>query len=407
MADALFIRLGENGAAEWATFAPTGQITSPISRGALTEARGSADGRRVVVLVPGIDVLSTQAELPASSQARMRQIVPFSLEDSLAADVDGLMFAVGARLSPASAGVAVVSKAKLDAWLAELGAAGIVPQALYSETEGVPEIPATLLMLLEGTRIYVRVPGQSPFVLDGMTARQTLDLLRSAGAAAEIKHSIAYADPADQARFQTELTEVADAFESAEAKVAVDGLFPHLAATLAQRPGTNLLQGSYAPKSNWLELARPWRHAASLLAAAGVLALTLQGAEYWTLRRADAELASLVAETCQKAVGTNRASACDTLVQQRLRARGSATAETFLTTLEAIAAARDPALRIDALSYRNRTMDLQLLASDVGQIDKFAKSLEQTRRFKPKIESANQNNDSIEGRLQIVSAQQR
>jgi len=406
VADALFIRLGENGTAAWATFAPTGQITSPVSRGALADARPAADGRRVVVLVPGIDVLATQAELPASSQARMRQIVPFSLEDSLADDVDGLVFAVGARLSPASAAVAVVSKAKLEAWLAQLAAAGIVPQALHSETEGVPDVPATLLVLLEGSRVYVRVPGQSPFVLDGMTLRQTLDLLRSSGAA-EIKHVIAYGDPGDQARFQAELTEVADAFDSAEAKVAVDGLFPHLAATLAQRPGTNLLQGPYAPKSNWLELARPWRYAASLLAVAGALALVSQGVEFWALRRADSELVAQVAETCQKVVGTNRASACDAEVQRRLRASGSAAAETFLTTLEAVAAARDPALKIDALSYRNRIMDLQVVAADVGAIDKFAKSLEQTHRFQPKIESANQNNDAVEGRLQIVSAQHR
>jgi general secretion pathway protein L len=407
VADALFIRLGENGGATWATFAPTGQITSAVSRGALAEARAAAEGRRAVVLVPGIDVLSTQAELPASSPARMRKIVPFSLEDSLAGDVDGLLFAVGARLSPASATVAVVSKTKVDGWLADLTAAGIVPQALYSEAEGIPDVPATLLMLLEGSRLYARVPGQPPFVLDGMTVRQTLDLLRSGGGADELKHAIAYADPGDQARFQAELGEVADAFETVEAKVAVDGLFPHLAATLAQRPGTNLLQGPYAPKSNWLELARPWRYAASLLAAAGVLALALQGVEYWMLRRADTDLAAQLTDSCQKVVGTNRASACDAEVQKRLRAAGSASAETFLTTLEAIAASRDPALRIDALSYRNRIMDLQLVAADVGAIDKFAKTLEQTHRFKPKIESANQNNDSIEGRLQIVGAQQR
>ena len=113
MADTLFIRIGEHGAT-WATFAPTGQITSALTHGPLPDARAAADGRRVVVLVPGIDVLSTQAELPASSPARMRQIVPFSLEDSLADDVEGLMFAVGARIGATAAAVAVVRKARLE-----------------------------------------------------------------------------------------------------------------------------------------------------------------------------------------------------------------------------------------------------------------------------------------------------
>ena len=404
MADVLFIRLDENGAASWATFAPTGQITSAVSRGALADARPAAEGRRVVVLVPGIDVLSTQAELPASSQARMRQIVPFALEDSLAADVDGLVFAVGARLSPAAAAVAVVSRTKLETWLAALASAGLVPQALYSEAEGVADVPGTLLLMVEGSRVYARRPGHPALVLDGLTLRQTVDLFRAGPGADELKHALAYADPADQARFQVELAEVADVFESAEAKVAADGLFPHLAATLAQRPGTNLLQGRYAPKSNWLELARPWRHAASLLAAAGLLALLLQGAEFWTLRRADKELGDLLTASCQKIVGTNRASACDAEVQKRLKTDGKS-AETFLTTLEAIAAARDPALRIDALSWRNRIMDLQLVASDVGASDQFAKSLEQTHRFRPKIESVNPNDSGVEVRIQIAGAQ--
>lgn len=400
MADALFIRLGENGDAAWATFAPTGQVTSALSRGALADARAAADGRRVVVLVPGIDVLSTQAELPASSPARMRQIVPFALEDLLADDVEGLLFAVGARLGAAAAAVAVVSKVRLDGWLAELAAVGIVPQAVYSETEGVPDVPATLMLLLEGERVYARRPGQPPFVLEGVPLRQVVDLLR-AGGDEELKYAIAYADPDTRAHLQDEIGGLADEFESAEAKVAVDGLFPHFAATLAQRPGTNLLQGPYAPKSNWLELARPWRVAAALLGVALLLGIVLQGAEYWRLRGADKDLGDRLMTTCQQVVGTNRTSACDAEIQKRLHNTGKNT-ETFLTTLEAIAAMRDPALRVDALTYRNRITNIQLIASDVGALDKFARDLEQTHRFAPKIESANQGNGGIEGRLQIA-----
>lgn len=400
MADALYIRLGENGAAAWATFAPTGQITSPLSRGPLADARAAADGRRVVVLVPGIEVLSTQAELPASSLARMRQIVPFSLEDSVADDVEGQMFAVGARLGATAAAVAVVTKARLDGWLAELAAAGIVPQAVYSETEGVPDVPATLMLLLEGDRVYARRPAQPPFVLEGVPLRQVLDLLR-AGGAEELKYAVAYADPDTRAHLQDEIRGLADEFESAEVKVAADGLFAHFAATLAQRPGTNLLQGAYAPKSNWLELARPWRAAASLLGVALLLGIVLQGSEYWSLRRADNDLGARIATTCQQVVGTNRTSACDAEIQKRLHASGK-NVETFLTTLEAIATMRDPALRIDALTYRNRITNIQLIAGDVGALDKFARDLEQTHRFAPKIESANQSNSGIEGRLQIA-----
>jgi type II secretory pathway component PulL len=273
---------------------------------------------------------------------------------------------------------------------------------VYGETEGVPDVPGTLWLLLEGSCVYARRPGRPPFALEGMTLRQTVDALGTAGADDEIKHAIAYADPGSQARLQAELRELADLFESAQAKVAVDGVFPHLAATLAQRPGTNLLQGLYAPKSNWIELTRPWRHAAVLLAAVGLLALVLSVAEYWALRRADERLGDLLTQSCQRIFGTNRASACDAELDRLRKNASAANAETFLTTLEAIAAARDPELKIDSLVWRNRTMDLQLIGADVGALDKFAKSLEQTHRFKPKIESANQNDTGVEGRMRIA-----
>jgi general secretion pathway protein L len=399
-ADPLFIRLGENGAeASWATFAPTGQLTSSIVRGPLAEARSASEGRRVVVLVPGLEVIMTQAELPAASQARLRQIVPFSLEDSLADDIEGLAFAIGARLPSGAATVAVVAKARLEAWLADLAAAGIVPQAVYSETEGVPDVPGTLMLLCEGSRIHARSPDKPAVVLEGVTLRQAIDLLKAD--ADEPKHAVAYVDPAARSIMQAELGTLPDRFSSAEAKLAPDGLFPHFAATLAQRSGTNLLQGSYAPKSNWIELARPWRFAASLLLAAGVLMLVVQGAQYWALRRADAALDQQLTESCQRLFGVSRASACDAEIQKVARTRGSASSETFLSTLAAVAEARDQATRIDALSYRNRVMDLQLVAGSVDDLDAFARTLEQTKRFTPKIESANQSDTGVEGRLQI------
>jgi len=405
VADSLFIRLGDDGdQAAWATFAPTGQLTSSVARGPLSAARAAAEGRRVIVLVSGMDVITTQAALPAASPARLRQIVPFSLEDSLADDVETLAFAVGARFESGAAAVAIVAKTRIAGWLASLAAAGIEPHALYSETEGVPDVPATLMLLLEGTRVYGRCSGRSAFVLDGFTLRQALDAVRAEGALEGVKRAVAYVDQSARPRFQAELAKLPDEFESAEAKLAADGLFVHFAATIAQRSATNLLQGSYAPKSNWLELAKPWRIAASLLVAAGALALVLQAAEYWSLRRADGALGEQLTASCQRLVGANRASQCDAEVQKRLRSMSTGTRETFLSTLDAVAAARNSEMRVGALSYRNQTMDLQLLVANVDELDAFAHSLEQTRRFTPSIESANQSEGGVEGRLQVVGA---
>jgi general secretion pathway protein L len=181
-------------------------------------------------------------------------------------------------------------------------------------------------------------------------------------------------------------------------------VFPHLAATLAQRAGTNLLQGPYAPRSNWHALFKPWRLAASLVAVSVGLALVLQGAEYWQLRSANAALDDAVASICQRVVGQSSTSACQREVTQRLGASAGSANESFLSTLAAIAAVRSAELRIDALSYRNRIMDLQLFAPSVTALDEFSRALEQTRRFDVEIQAQNPVDSGMEGRLRIVEA---
>ena len=132
-----------------------------------------------------VDVVAAEAALPAASQARLRQIVPFSLEESLADDVEHMVFAIGARLPSGTTQVAAVAKERMDSWLGRLRAAGIVPHVLCSEADGVPDIPATLVLVIEGERISCRKPGHAPSVFDGLTLEQVLsarnDALRRRG----------------------------------------------------------------------------------------------------------------------------------------------------------------------------------------------------------------------------------
>ena len=99
MPETLFVRLADGDAdATWAAFSPDGRLATGVGRGPLAGARAAVDARRAVVLVPALEVTAIQADLPAAGPARLRQMLPYSLEDSLADDVDQLSFAVGARL---------------------------------------------------------------------------------------------------------------------------------------------------------------------------------------------------------------------------------------------------------------------------------------------------------------------
>jgi type II secretion system protein L len=324
----------------------------------------------------------------------------------LATDVDDMVFAIGSRLPSGATLVAAVAEERMAAWLEELRAAGIVPHALTSEADGIPDVPATLILVIEGERITGRKPGRAPFVLEGLSLAQALPLvLARKPDEAELHHVRVFADAAGHAHFEEELAALGSRFASADVKMLNEGVFPYLAATLAQRPGTNLLQGAYAPKSNWLALMKPWRVAASLAAAIVVLSLLLQGAQFLQLRRTDAALDAVLGPACQRVVGDSSTSGCQREVRQRLGSSASNASEDFLSTLAAVAAARDPQMRVDALSYRNRAMNLQIVAPSAAAIAELQRKLEETRRFSVALEANNPvEGGGTEGRLRVAGA---
>jgi general secretion pathway protein L len=405
LAETFFVRLSDTATATWGAFDATGRLVGVLGSGTPQSAHAALGGRRCTALVNAVDVLTAEVALPAASQARLRQIAPFSLEESLANDVDEMVFAIGARLPSGATQVAAVAKERMDAWLGALRSAGIEPAALCSEADGIPDIPATLVLVIEDERIAGRKPGRAPFVFEGLPLAQVLALALAGKAdESELRHIRVFTDTAGHARFATELGDLAGRFASADVKLLSEGVFPHLAATLAQRPGTNLLQGAYAPKSNWAGMLKPWRLAASLTAAIVALSLVLQGAEYVQLRRTDAELDAVLGPACQRVVGDASTSVCQREVRQRLGASAGPGTEDFLSTLAAIAAARAPETRIDALSYRNRAMNLQLVVPDTSSLEALSRGLEDTRRFSVVIESNSRGDSGVEGRLRVAGA---
>ena len=151
MAEQLFLRLRDDtDACSWVVVDGDGRLLQGQRSGVLGDVGAAAAGRRVVLLVPGLEVVTTKAVLPAASQGRLRQMLPYSLEDTFAEDVDDLAFAIGPKLAAGAFQVSVVARSKLDAWLARLAAADITAQAVYADSDGVPNTPSTLTVIIDG-----------------------------------------------------------------------------------------------------------------------------------------------------------------------------------------------------------------------------------------------------------------
>ena len=407
MADHLFVRLRDSGD-EVTTIVldSEGHIVEPLRSGRLEDVAAMAKGRRVIVLVPSTDVLAARADVPKASQARLRQLLPYTLEESLATDIESLHFAAGARTDSGALLVSVVAHERVEAWLRTLDSAGLKASAVYSEADGIPDTPATLNLLVEGERVYGRLPGAAPFVLDGMSVAEALDILQSQTAGATpFEHLLVWLEGGSERL--PELAEIHSRVPSLDVKALEGGALPRLAATLVFRPGANLLQGQYAPKSDYKGMLRPWRFAAAVFLAWIGVALSAQVVEYFALRSDDAALTAEMTALCTEAFGSATVAVCSTLVRGGVAGVGETAASAgFLSALAVLADSELEGGSIEALSYRNRVLDLQLTVPSVMQLDAFAQRVGGSGRFVARIQSTNPNDTGVEGRVQIAEVGQ-
>ncbi|MDA7746296.1 type II secretion system protein GspL [Psychromonas sp.] len=104
---------------------------------ALEQLAEKAQSRKVVCLLPSVDVILKSVAINGSFTRQMQQALPYMLEDDLASDVDKLHFSVLAKETDLIH-VAICAKAKLQMWLDWLKEAGIVSLKFIPEVLALP-----------------------------------------------------------------------------------------------------------------------------------------------------------------------------------------------------------------------------------------------------------------------------
>ncbi|MCZ6498085.1 MAG: type II secretion system protein GspL, partial [Gammaproteobacteria bacterium] len=303
----------ETSEAMWIALDGDGHRLVQAKTGPLEAAVSAMEGRRVILLVGGVSVITTRASLPIKGRARLLKMLPYSLEDIVAEDVEGLLFFPGARASDGSVSVAIVTRARLESWLDQCEQAGFRPDLIYADTEGVPDTPGNLTFVVESDRVYGRLPDRPPFVLDGFSLTEVLEILSSEAVDdAASRHIVIYADEVGYAHCESEIDALRDRYSSVDLQILPEGPLPRFGATLINQPGSNLLQGAYAPLSNRRALLRPWHMAAALLLSFGVLATLTEAVRFSVLRQQDQALTSQLEMRCQNIFQSARIATCRT-----------------------------------------------------------------------------------------------
>ena len=393
--------------AEWIVMDGTGARRSNVQSGPLDLAPASAAGRKVVVLVPGTDALLAEPVLPVKSGTKLAQVVPFALEEHLAADVEDLHFAVGKRDARPGTPVAVVSHTRMETWQALLAEAGVHADAIYPETAALPETPNAITLLIDGARVYVRRPDVPGAVLDVQPLIEALQLALASGEESR-EHVTIFIAEDDYERERELLEGMREFTASLQLKLLPDGPLPLLAANIVHGAAVNLLQGRYQAKRKLHISFAPWRYAAVLAVVFLAAHLGLKSWQYFHYRSQEARLDSEIGEIYQQlmpgaplpdAAGARRQ------VEARLnQLRGTGPVSGMMTTLATLGEAlgQTPGVTIEAIAYTNNTTNLRVLAPSVDALDRI-RQVASERGLEAKLESESPRDSKREGRLQFKS----
>ncbi|GFE83472.1 type II secretion system protein L [Steroidobacter agaridevorans] len=396
--------------AEWLIVDGAGARRGNVSWGSLSDAAALSQARKTVVLVPGTDVLLAEPVLPLKSGAKLAQVVPFALEEQLAADVEDMHFAVGKRESRPGTPVVAVSRARMDEWVATLQAAGLSTDTIYAETSVLPTVTGAVAVLIDGKRLYVRRENQPGTVIEVEPLIEALQMALASGEESR-EHVTIFVSEEDYERERELLEGLREFTASLQLKLLPDGPLPLLASNIPKTGAVNLLQGPYAAKTKLNISFAPWRYAAILAGVFIAAHLGMKTWQYFHYRSVESQLDAQIAEVFQQALPG--APVPDPLEARRQveailgQLRGTGPTSGMLTTLAMLSEAMSQAPNIDveALYYQQDGTDLRVLApkDETAVLDRILQVANE-RGIRGEIKSTNPRDQKIEGRLRFQKA---
>jgi general secretion pathway protein L len=406
MAETLLLRLPHDPdqAPTWLIVDGRGAAVGPPQSGPLNLAAARTSGRRVCVLVPGADVLLAEPELPAKTGTKLAQLVPYALEEHLADDIDDLQFAIGKPVGDTSrTRVAVVARALLNDWLATLRAAGINPDAIYADSDLLPENPGQAVVLLEEGGVFVRPPGASAVTLPADALGQALDIAAlQADTASGARGLILYTGAAEWQQHSAQVEAVRPQFDGIKIQLLTGGPLALFAQQLPLGSAINLLQGDYAPKSGAAVGWQAWRVAAMLLAGLVVLHIGGKAVQLHFLKTREHQVDASIRDTVRSAMpgDPNLLDARKRMEQRLAAARGAGTG--LLPALQALAQARGaaPGTNLQSLNFHNGAVEMKLSAPDASSLDHLNQTL-RSNGWQADLLGGTNTGAGYEGRIQV------
>lgn len=394
MPDTLFLRLGQHPEQQLSWW--RSEQTEHTQYGSLQDAAMAAAGARVVVLAPASEMLCTQVEVSAIPAGKLRQALPYALEEQLAADVDEMHFAMGKRDAAGYLPVIAVERSQMLRWQELLQQADLHPHQMVNEAQMLPWQEGHWSLLLEDGQALLR-----RFAHDGLV----LPL-----AQLDAWLALAWADP-DTRQEETTLL-VFDARGNREALPFTPPVTmqleqrdcPEALPLLLQGSALNLLSGEFSRHEQLGRLWRPWRGVAAMLLAWLVLQSGMAVSDYYALSAEDERLYQAIEntyrETFPQAVNVVNPRVQMERHLEGLKAGGAQSVFIVLLAESGPLLKTIDTLQVRNLRYRQGELEYELELTALAALDELKGKLEQVG-LEVEIRTATTRDTRVEARLAV------
>ncbi len=410
--------------ASWVVLDGTsGEQPTVIQQGGVAELDEVTIGARVILLVPGIDVLLLQAAVPPVNQRKLLSAVPYALEEQLAGDVEQQHFATGSRNDIGLLNTAVVEDERLKDWLFQLKVVGVQIDMVVPDVLAMPYTAGQWTLFLEDHSAMLRTGLQTGLVMDASNASLLYEsALRSAQEQRPRKvvvydfrtvaddhqselwlpqaESLLHVDSQPTETLQSDPLEV-EIIQPVEPAIGL------LADALNESQVIDLLQGDYSRREQVGKLWRPWRLAAGLLIGLFVVQWVQGLMVNSQLKNELSELREQVKDRyVQSFPNAKRVVNARAQMESKLKALrggGEGGQGVFLALLEQVSPPLSQAkgVALQRFAYRAGKLNVTFEINNLQQLDQLKQSLVAKGGLTVDIQSASARKGKVEARLLI------
>lgn len=266
-----------------------GEFSEQVYKGNPDALKDLADGRQVILIVPGEDVLLTSSKLPKLSKSRLSQALPYALEEQVIPEVESLHFAAGEYQPDNELPVAIVAKEKMQQWIELLQSWDVMADQFIAEFFCLP-VEENCWQVVVTNKIIIRITEYKALTCDPESIHEICQLLLAQSHVTPQNFYINYYESQNKLKLNTPFPVTEQVFPSKQ-------IIEDFARSVLQTPHINLLQGQFATKkSKFPERGRLIQFMAGLAVAWAILIFSYPTVSYFFLHHKVRELDARIAD---------------------------------------------------------------------------------------------------------------